>query len=355
MSAVVNSSTGPSGNVRVVNPLELAGWDDSIRGLPGVRFFHTQAWTRVLHETYGYQPCYHALVVSGQIRALLPLMQVDSWATGRRGIALPFTDNIEPLCANHQHFGELFSSVTAFARSHRWKYLELRGGKKWLPTAPCSTSFFHHTLDLSPDEQTLFANCDGSIRRAVRKAEREEVQVEFSQSMESMREFYSLLCLTRRRHGVPPQPFSFFANIQRHVLQPGQGWVVVARKGPLPIAAGVFFHFGKEAIYKFGASDETHQRLRANNLVMWRAIQRYYAEGAQKLDFGRTSLFNDGLRIFKRNWGTEEGEIGYIRLGARGDFAIAPDMAGGWHNAIFRCLPSPISRLAGALLYRHIA
>lgn len=355
MSAVGSSSTALSGNVRLVNPLELVNWDDSIKGLPGVRFFHTQAWTRVLHETYGYRPSYHALVVAGQMQALLPLMEVDSWATGRRGIALPFTDDIEPLCATPQYFGELFSAVTSFARSRRWKYLELRGGKKWLPKAPCSTSFFHHTLDLSPGENTLFANCDGSIRRAVRKAERGELEVEFSQSMECMREFYGLLCLTRRRHGVPPQPFSFFANIQRHVLQLGQGWVIVARKGPLPIAAGIFFHFGKEAIYKFGASDETHQHLRANNLVMWRAIQRYTAEGAMKLDFGRTSLANEGLRTFKRNWGTEEGEIGYIRVDARGGYEIAPDMAGGWHNALFRSLPSPISRLAGALLYRHIA
>jgi hypothetical protein len=282
-------------------------------------------------------------------------MEVDSWATGRRGIALPFTDDIEPLCATVQYFAELFAAATASARARRWKYLELRGGKKWLPEAPSSTSFFHHTLDLRPGENALFANCDSSIRRAVRKAERGELNVEFSQSMESMREFYRLLCLTRRRHGVPPQPFRFFANIQRHVLQPGQGWVIVARKGTVPIAAGVFFHFGNEAIYKFGASDESYQQFRANNLVMWRAIQRYAAEGALKLDFGRTSLSNEGLRVFKRNWGTEEGETGYIRLNSQGGFESAPDMAGGWHNAIFRCLPAPLSRLAGALLYRHIA
>ena len=38
-------------------------------------------------------------------------------------------------------------------------------------------------------------------------------------------------------------------------------------------------------IYKYGASDERHQNLRANNRVMWEAIRRHAADGFAILDF----------------------------------------------------------------------
>ena len=153
-----------------------------------------------------------------------------------------------------------------------------------------------------------------------------------------------------------PQPFSFFAQIQRQVLAANQGWIVLAHQGGLPVAGAVFFHFGHQAIYKFGASDETKQQLRANNLVMWHAIQRCAREGLTHLDLGRTSLTNDGLRKFKLGWGAQEQRIDYLRYDLRQSaFVTARDEATGWHNRFFQALPVPISRLAGALLYRHIA
>jgi lipid II:glycine glycyltransferase (peptidoglycan interpeptide bridge formation enzyme) len=131
---------------------------------------------------------------------------------------------------------------------------------------------------------------------------------------------------------------------------------VLARQAGQPVAGAVFLHFGRHAIYKFGASDEAHQQLRANNLVMWRAILHYASEGFSDLDFGRTSLGNDGLRKFKLGWGAGEEQVAYTRYDLRHSaYVTARDAAHGWHNRLFRALPPPLSRLAGALLYRHIA
>ena len=42
--------------------------------------------------------------------------------------------------------------------------------------------------------------------------------------MESVQTYYALHCRTRRRHGLPPQPFRFFSNMQRRMLQAGPGF-----------------------------------------------------------------------------------------------------------------------------------
>ena len=171
--------------------------------------------------------------------------------------------------------------------------------------------------------ENLFARFDSSVRRAIRKAEKCGLEIGISNSLEAVREYYSLHCKTRRHHGLPPQPFTFFLNIHRHVLSQNMGMIVSAKHQQRPVASAVFFHTGAEAIYKFGASDPAFQELRANNLVMWEAIQWCVRNGKKILDFGRTSLANEGLRRYKLGWAAEERRIDYYRF----DFRTEPTAA----------------------------
>jgi lipid II:glycine glycyltransferase (peptidoglycan interpeptide bridge formation enzyme) len=211
-------------------------------------------------------------------------------------------------------------------------------------------------LNLFADVDFLFSKLQSPVRRAIRKAEKSQVTVETSQSLDAVRAYYSLHCRTRRQHGLPPQPFRFFRHIQEQVLTHNHGVVVTARYGGRPIASAVFFHAGAEAIYKFGASDKRFHELRANNLVMWEAIKRYASRGFKILDFGRTSLADEGLRRYKLGWGVDEYRINYYRYDLRREsFVAGADKAHGWHNRLFRALPLFLARLTGAVLYRHVA
>ena len=111
---------------------------------------------------------------------------------------------------------------------------------------------------------------------------------------------------------------SFFLNIYEHIINRGLGFIVLAQHGPRPIAAAIFFRFGRNALYKYGASDKRFQALRANNLVMWEGIQFLARNGAEKLHFGRTEQENEGLRRFKLSWNTQEETIDYFRVDPSG-------------------------------------
>ncbi len=343
-------------DVQRINPLADPNWDSLVATCPGAGFFHGTSWLQVLHATYGFTPKYFISSQPGKSPVVLPMMEVNSWLTGRRGVGLPFTDECAPLCTDAAVFASLFNRAVSVARERGWKYLEIRGGRALLGDAPASTAFFGHSLDLRADESQLFARTDASVRRAVRKAEQSNMTVTVSQDLSSLRTFYALMCQTRKRHGLPAQPFGFFANIHRQILSSNQGQIVLAWLGSTPVAGAVFFHFGQSSIYKFGASDERLQHLRANNLVMWEAIKWHAQRGFASLDFGRTSLANDGLRKFKLSWGTIERSIEYVRWDLRSAaFVTVRDEAAGWYNRIFRLLPVSVSRLAGAILYKHAA
>jgi lipid II:glycine glycyltransferase (peptidoglycan interpeptide bridge formation enzyme) len=171
-----------------------------------------------------------------------------------------------------------------------------------------------------------------------------------------MKDFYFLHCKTRKKHGLPPQPLAFFRKIYDHILAKGLGVVMVARWKKIPVAGAVFFDAGTSVIYKFGASDQAFQSLRGNNLIFWEAIRWFSKRGAKRMDLGRTSTAEEGLRQFKLGWNAGEKTINYFRfcLG-RERFVTVPDEAFGWHNCAFRKMPVLASRLIGQVLYRHWA
>ncbi|HEY5041200.1 MAG TPA: GNAT family N-acetyltransferase [Verrucomicrobiae bacterium] len=345
------------GAARRINPLEYPSWDALLASRSDFLFFHGTAWAKVLADTYGFVPHYFCTGNMDAPETVLPLMEVDSWLTGRRGIALPFTDGCAPLGADQAAFGKIFEAAMAFGKSRGWKYIECRGGRQMFGEAvPASVSFYGHNLDLSGGENVLFEKMDGSARRAVRKAEKDGVTVEISQSLNAVKVFYSLQCLTRKRHGLPPQPFSFFMNIHRHILSQNQGVIALAGHAGKKIAAAVYFFLGGRAIYKYGASDFAQQHLRGSNLMMWEAVKWLARNRVKTLNLGKTSLANEGLRRFKLHLGSQEDKIEYFRHDLRlNRFVTEGDGVSGWHNVVFRTMPVFMSRAAGGLLYRHWA
>jgi lipid II:glycine glycyltransferase (peptidoglycan interpeptide bridge formation enzyme) len=237
----------------------------------------------------------------------------------------------------------------------QWKYLELRGGSDLLGDAPSSASYYRHDLELYADTDKLYRNVKDSNKRNIRKAQREGVTIARSRELDAVRTFYQMHCLTRKKHGVPPQPASFFERLYDHVIRPGHGQVILAAHLGRIIAGAVYLHFGREAVYKFGASDSRYLHLRPNDLIMWEAIQWYCREGYARFCFGRTEPDNEGLRQFKSGWGAEEKVIRYFKYDIRRkEFVVGKAARASVSAMIFRRMPAPLLRIAGAMLYRHM-
>ena len=339
----------------IIDPLTTVGYDEMLLSTPGASFFHTSAWARVLVESYRYKPVYFAQISNGRLSTLVPLMEIRSVLTGKRGVSLPFTDYCDPVTPAIGDYTGLLDGVIKFGRKSDWKYFEFRTSQKMNPDASASAIHFGHVLNIANGESTLFSGLRESNRRNIRRAKREDVAVTICNSLESVAEFFRLNCLTRKMHGLPPQPYRFFQKLYEHIISKGNGIVALASSQGKYIAANVYFNFGSQAIYKYGASDKNYQYLRANNLVMWEAI-RYYAErGYKSLCFGRTEPENTGLLRFKRGWGAEEYMISYYKYDLRRN-AHVKDISKlhGFQNRIFSGMPIPILKLAGSLLYRHV-
>src|SRR5881409_194993 len=341
--------------LRILDPINDPGWDHVVALHPDAGCFHTSGWAKVLHQTYNHQPFYLQFTRRRRLAALIPLMEVRSLFTGRRGVCVPFSDACEPLIFDAVAMGFVKDRLVRFAHERRWRYLEIRGSKS-LQLAPGSADkCYGHTLDLRSGAEELATRFASPVRRAIRKAERSGVKAVVARSRAAINDFYHLHARTRRWHGLPPQSLSFFLNIYEHIINRGLGFIVLAQHGPRPIAAAIFFRFGRNALYKYGASDKRFQALRANNLVMWQGIQFLARNGAEKLHFGRTEQENEGLRRFKLSWNTQEETIDYFRVDPSGrKCLIGAPHDSGFHKRIFGSLPLVFNRLAGSLIYPHL-
>jgi GNAT acetyltransferase-like protein len=345
-----------SEKVEIIDPLADTRWDRLLESYSAATIFHSSSWAKVLCESYGCRPMYFLVRADDRLLGLVACMEIDSWLTGRRGVALPFTDHSEPLVSEDADKQKLINALLNRGRARGWKSFVLHGGSNLVdPTVP-SLGFYKHALDLSPPCEPLLKGCKDTVRRHVRQAQRNGLTTEIGSSSSLMEAYYLLHCLTRKKHGLPPQPVEFFRSIQTNLLQRGLGFVTIVRKEARPIAGAVFLHQGTQAFYKFGASNEGDLHLRGNNLVMWESICHLKKQGLLTLDFGRTSIANEGLRKYKLGWGTKESVVQYYRFDFRKNrFLEDTDQAFGLHNRIFGKMPLPLLVWCGRMLYRHAA
>ena len=341
---------------QVVNPFDYADWNERLASLGSSSFFNTVQWARVLSASYGYEPCYIVGVNGGDFVSLLPMMHINSWLTGRRGVALPFSDYCEPVVCEADRGKAVEDYLKQLGREKRWRYFEIRNAGDFKIGAPFSATYLTHSLDLTHGEQYLSDKLQSSVRTSIRKARKAGVEVTVSGELDAVRVFYKLNCITRKRHGLPPQPFVFFQNLHQQVLAKGMGDVITAWHKGKAIAASLFCHFGRKALFKYGASDKKFQDLRGSTLVMWEAVRHYACNGYDQLSLGRTEPTNAGLRRFKLGWGAAETEICYTKYDfIRNRYVENINYTSDPGYGLVKMLPLSCSRLIGTLLYKHMA
>jgi hypothetical protein len=342
--------------MEVLDPTGVPGWDERLARHPEGTVFHTSAWARVLSDTYRYEPMYFTAVEDDRLVALLPFMEIRSWLTGTRAVSLPFTDECAPILPDGMPFDDAVPEVISRAGSRRWRTVELRGRCRGMGHLPASAEYVTHELDLTPGEDALFSGYRSNVQRNIRKAEKSGVSVVSDPTPGGVREFYRLNCLTRREHGLPPQPARFFENLRAHLLEKGFGTLLLARHDGHAIAGAVFLHFAGKAIYKYGASDRRCQELRPNNLVFREGIRDLCGKGVRSLSFGRTDLHHEGLRQFKLSWGAVEKTLQYVKYDVPSKSCLPSKKYRStipWESTMSK-LPVPLLRLIGRVAYRHV-
>jgi lipid II:glycine glycyltransferase (peptidoglycan interpeptide bridge formation enzyme) len=241
----------------------------------------------------------------------------------------------------------------------RWHTVEIRG-----PVEQQDRQGFNevkrndlYTLRLDRSLGDITKGFSDSVRWGRKRALRDGLRAERRWSDGALRDFYRLHQITRRKLGVPVQPWRFFRSLWSEFSPGNEAFIVQARGAGEVTASAVFLRHRQRLYYKFAASDPLALTSQPNSLILWEAIEWAHAAGLSEVDFGKTAHENAGLARFKRSWGAVPTAVSYYYfprvtgLGAESEHSTRLRAA----RAVWRRLPLPAARLLGGFLYRGLA
>ena len=150
------------------------------------------------------------------------------------------------------------------------------------------SKFCTYELDLTKDEDQLFAEMDGSCRTSVRKAAKCGVTIEEAHDIAFADEYYAQLQdVFARQRLIPTYPKARVRALLEHLLPTGNLLLLRARDSQGKcIATAIFAAWNNMSYYWGGASWHSSHKLRPNEPLQWYAMRYWKERGITHYDLG---------------------------------------------------------------------
>jgi CelD/BcsL family acetyltransferase involved in cellulose biosynthesis len=324
--------------------------------------YYNQAWLELFTQLYGYKiiPITTRNAV-GQITGYLPVCSMHSPITGRRLVALPFSDYCPLLAVDDASTNDLIDQAVRLAQEQKAKYLELRTGVNDVLAKRSDlvegNLYVRWLLPLTADPDAIWSQLRKPVQHQIKKSRKLGVQLHVAQSVEDMAHYYRLHLQNRsKKQGMPAQPRRFFFELWDAFAANDALQLLLAEYQGHIIAGMILLASGTTVRYAYGASDERYLQLAPNNLLMWTAIMWGCMKGYQTLDLGRTACDNHGLMEFKRRWGAVKEPLPYYYYPNIAGLAATPESSRKFRllTTCWKLLPLRTAGALGGYLYKHL-
>jgi lipid II:glycine glycyltransferase (peptidoglycan interpeptide bridge formation enzyme) len=299
-------------NVQLIDPVEDPRWDQFVMDHPFGWICHLSGWKQVLEKSFKHMKGYYFALVDedNRITAGLPIYEVKSKLTGNRLVSIPFATLCDPLVSNQEDMDMLFQPILELFKNLKSKYIKI--GTLFSHSLMHNNTFRivdfykHHYLSLDSSTERLKKKFHRTcVRQRISRAEKSKLKITPVKDESGLNCFYQIFRQTRKRLGLPLQPYRFLRSIWKMYYPLNQMSIFLAKINGKTIAGLLLFKFKDRVSAEIAASKEEYNSLSPNHYLFWQAIQMAHEEGYRIFDFGRTSPKNTGLMDFKKRWGTQ--------------------------------------------------
>jgi lipid II:glycine glycyltransferase (peptidoglycan interpeptide bridge formation enzyme) len=214
-----------------------------------------------------------------------------------------------------------------------------------------------HQLSLEATPEEIIKKFHRKTRWTINQSLKRGFELQLSESEGDIAEFYNLYVKTRKRLGLPPQPYLFFQLLWgKFSSSKNITLLLVRHKGKL-VAGLLMFKFKGRCSWEYLAFDKGFENLNANYFGLWEAIKLAHSEGYKIFDFGRTGINNAGLMSFKGRWGTSVIDLPqfyYPKELCSSLNSSEESFSYNFIRKISKNVPDPIFQMMGNFLYRHL-
>lgn len=363
---IASTGVAPADNVAGAFP-DRAAWNRVVVET-GATFLHTWEWGSARCQSAERTLWFHADDAHVRSAMVLTIKQI---APGLKLLRSPdglffsgdeavFLQRLQQFLREHHVWGLLTKFRTATAWDNSSPAVKRVSMRLWLPR-PTETL----VLDISPDEEVLFANMRRSLREQIRAVQRWDVAVQ-EQSKSLVGDFWDMYHATAKARGFHEYKNENFLKQLVAAFSGSAGsktpvhlfWLTAQRNGN-HLAHYIGGVAGSQALQIWSAATPEGLHIGAKKLLQWEAIRMAKKLGAQVYDFGGIDRENlRGGYEFKRGYrGTSVRSSPYLLFtpgrahrGLRSVLAAAPPLADAEAPGVPAKVEAPAAKTATPLV-----
>jgi len=290
------------------------GYDELVERSPQGSVFASSWWLEAVAPGRWRT---HAVEREGAVVAAWPtIVRAGRW--GEVHVGAPLTPYLGPIlnagAGVHRRSREIEQVELLLERLGRFAHLEARCNPAFDYWTPLHWAGFSQTTRYTwrlavADMEAVFAGARENVRREIRKARKNGVQV----AEGSLADYLRLHEQGAERQGRREQASAnrpLIERIESAAAERGARTILVARDESGRVHSGAYFvHDRRWTYYLLGASDPELRTSGAASLVMWDAIERTAARGAA-FDFEGSML--RPVERFMRAWGGSPVPVSFV-------------------------------------------
>ena len=171
---------------------------------------------------------------------------------------------------------------------------------------------FAGILNLENSEEEILKNMRQRLRRALRKAEKNQITIEKTSDPKAIHDFYQIELQTAKRHDFYAFSEDFLTKQFAAFAKNDEAVLYIAKLNGEILAENFMIFYGNEASYHYGVSSELGTKYSGAPLLHMEAMRDARKRGIKRYNFWGIVDENDtkhrfyGVSVFKRGFGVEE-------------------------------------------------
>ena len=295
-------------------------WDTFVTAHPEANFLHSWQWEE-FHRSRGRDVLRRGVYIGGTLAGVY----AGVIETARRGRHLAIAGGPIIDWDNHEVVTLLRDDMKRQGTAYKCAFVRVRPQlerseeslalfeRLGFRPAPYYLSVEHAgILDLEKSEEELLKNMRQRLRRALRKAEKNNITIETSTNPEDIAEFYRIQLQTARRHDFTSFSEDFLKKQFAAFAADNSAVLYTARHEGEILAQNFMIFYGNEASYHYGVSTELGTKLSGAPLLHMQAMRDARERGIKRYSFWGIVDEDDtnhrfyGVSVFKRGFGVDE-------------------------------------------------
>ena len=171
---------------------------------------------------------------------------------------------------------------------------------------------FAGVLNLENSEEEILKNMRQRLRRALRKAEKNQITIEKTSDPKAIHDFYQIELQTAKRHDFYAFSEDFLTKQFAAFAKNDEAVLYIAKLNGEILAENFMIFYGNEASYHYGVSSELGTKYSGAPLLHMEAMRDARKRGIKRYNFWGIVDESDtkhrfyGVSVFKRGFGVEE-------------------------------------------------